>query len=147
MGYVDAILKATMASFIFTQDLEDGYLGTDSGDNKGGGSGKNKLSPDDKFIKAKEYWDKYSFGDKDMEEKPPKLSGKKFSGEQASIFNYAKGLMPEDTIAGYFQDLTGKKTTWDFTYKDFQSSYKALKEIEDETEDKIADDFEKTQVS
>lgn len=28
-SYVDATLSSTMASFIFTQDLEDGYLGTD----------------------------------------------------------------------------------------------------------------------
>ena len=148
-GYVDATLKATMASFIFTQDLEelpDYYIGSKSKKSTGGvKGGKPKLSPDDKFIKAKEYWDKYSFDGKEMKEKPPKLSGKKFSGEQASIFNYAKGLIPEDTIPSFFESLTKKKTTWEFTYEDFKTSYKALKEIEEETEEKIEDGFEKSE--
>jgi len=47
-SYVDATLSSTMASFIFTQDLEDGYLGSDNSDkykSKGERGELQKLDP------------------------------------------------------------------------------------------------------
>jgi hypothetical protein len=62
--YVDATLSSTMASFIFTQDLEDGYVGSDynqsDNDNTHKNTAKSELdyNPDTYMITGGKYKDK-----------------------------------------------------------------------------------------
>ena len=137
-SYVDATLSSTMASFIFTQDLEDGYLGSDSGVES---KGKNKTedSGDKTFdwskldLNKKPFW---GYGDK---RKTPPIVRRLYAIAQRLI-------SPKEEIEVTFHSITNKEHSYEYTYGDIKKIDEYLQKIEDgisaEKEEKIDDDFE-----
>lgn len=121
-SYVDATLSSTMASFIFTQDLEDGYLGTD------GDADKEK----EPYKKQK------------LDPKTFKFNGGKFKGNTLVE-------CPTWYLEGQIKWIDeGKYDPSKYGYdkvkyiKMFQDAL-VIKKKQKEDEDKITDDFEESE--
>ena len=79
-AYVDATLSSTMISFMFTQDLEDGYVGYGAdktpGGQTGGQSSGQKEYTKGKFPTNREFWDSYDKTKVNANVIPQKMQGK-----------------------------------------------------------------------
>lgn len=129
--YVDATLSSTMASFIFTQDLEDGYLG--AGDNKT--TYPETTTSKSKYPSNEDYWKDYDFTKVDLNVVPPtrgfdKAKNKPIpSMESLKIYFYACDIMPKKEVKGFFESITGKPKAWEYTYGDIKNILVGLEEI------------------
>lgn len=134
-AYVDATLKSTMASFLFTQDLEDYYVG--GGANKSSESGGFQGKPKGKFPTNREYWDKYDWSKVDFKVVPPspgydKAKNKpKSATETLKLYFYSIDILPKEEAGAFIQKIVPKKT-WDMTYGEIQKCVKALMEVDDD---------------
>jgi len=133
-AYVDACVKNTMASFLFTQDLEDlpdYYIGKDS---------KTSIKNSTSFKSNREYWNGYDWSKVDLNKVPPSRGYDKAkkkpqsSTEALKLYFYACDVMPKENVPDYLFKLTGKKT-YQNTYGDIKTAVKALTEIEDGDKD------------
>ncbi len=132
-AYVDATLKSTMASFLFTQDLEDYFVGG-SGGQSSGFSGK----PKGKFPTNREYWDKYDWSKVDFDKVPPspgfdKAKNKpKSATETLKLYFYSIDVLPKEEAGAFMSKIVPKKKTYEMTYGEIQKCVKALMEVEDD---------------
>ncbi len=131
-AYVDATLKSTMASFLFTQDLEDYYVGGVGGQSSGQSSGQKG-----KFPSNREYWDKYDWTKVDLN-KVPKSPGfdktknkPKSATETLKLYFYSIDVLPKEEAGSFISKIVNKKT-WEMTYGEIQKCVKALMEVEDD---------------
>lgn len=136
-AYVDAIIKNTMASYLFTQDLEDlpdYYIGKDAaGKLNPGKRDSNTTAPDvpeTKLESAQKFWKAFNWDlITDYDDKPEilefnnKKTGKtnKYTKEGNHLFNLALGRFkaaPE--VNKWYNETVGKSWQTQFTYDDLR---------------------------
>jgi len=149
----DIILTAqTVAINRAVSDLVGG--GEVSAEEMIGKPNKTKKTTNAKFKSNEQYWKEYDFTKVNLEDIPPnrgfdKTKNKpKSSEESLKIYFYACEILPKKEVQPFFESITGKQKSWEYTYDDIQNILTALEEIrqqEKSDEEKITDDFEESE--
>jgi hypothetical protein len=141
-----------MASFIFTQDLEDGYIGNINNYTKNTKQKTSNVPTDvivtnNKYPPNRDYFEKYDWSKVDMQSQPAPLSWKanpkdpkkkipdKRATELVKLYFYACDVLQnKEEVPGFYKKIAGKE--YGFTFEDIKKIVDELIQIEDAQSEK-----------
>ena len=101
------------------------------------------------FKSNKDWWADYDWSKVNLDGIPPnrgydKVKKKpKPSMEALKLYFYACEELPKEEVQPFFESITGKVKSWEYSYLDFKNIVTAIAEISEKDEQKIENDFEK----
>jgi len=113
-------------------------------------------SHDKKFQSNEEYWKKYDFSKVNLRDIPPsrgfdkEKKKPKPSIESLKIYFYAKEIVTDEEIKGFFEGITGKQKSWEYSYQDIKNILAALEEVKKQEsidEEAIQQEFEEEEIN